>query len=144
MHLNTLEIILGIILLVLGVALIVVISMQHSKKSGLGAIMGGSSDSYYGRNKARTKENILKKLTIIFSIALAVLALVLYAYHGSSDGSKNNSSSVESSAVESSAVESSAVVSGDSSAVSEEASETSEEISTESSEEASENASDGE
>ncbi len=125
MHLNTLEIILGIILLVLAVGLVVVIAMQHSKKSGLGSIMGGSSDSYYGRNKAKSKENVLKKLTAIFAVALAVLALVLYAYHGSTSGTNNNSNaSGASSAVVS---ETASDVSGEESDTSEEASETSEE-----------------
>lgn len=91
MHLNTLEIILGIILALLALGLVIVIAMQQSKKGGLGSIMGGSSDSYYGRNKARSKENVLKKLTVIFAVALAVLALILYAYHGSTSGTSNNS-----------------------------------------------------
>lgn len=92
MHLNTIEIILGIIILILAIGILVTVSMQHSKKSGLGSVMGGSSDSFYGKNKAKSKEIILKKLTIIFSVALVVLALVLYAYHGSSSGTSNNSS----------------------------------------------------
>ena len=84
---NTLEIILGIILLLIAVALIVVITLQQSKKGGLGgAIGGGTTDSYYGRNKSKSKEAMLKKLTVIFSVALAVLALVLYSYHGSESG----------------------------------------------------------
>lgn len=128
MHLNTLEIILGSITLLLALGLVIVIAMQHSKKSGLGSVMGGSSDSYYGRNKARSKENILKKLTVIFAVALAVIALILYAYHGSTSGTKTPSSS-SSAPSESSAVAVSDVSSDNSaeeSDTSEEPSETSE------------------
>lgn len=128
MHLNTLEIILGIILLILAVGLVVVIAMQHSKKSGLGSIMGGSSDSYYGRNKAKSKENILKKLTAIFAVALAVLALILYAYHGSTSGTNNNSGASGTSSV---------AVSDTASDTSDEESDTSEEASETSVEDAS-------
>ncbi len=119
--LNTLEIILGVVILVLALGLVVCIAAQRSKKSGLGGVVGGgATDSFYGKNKSRTKENVLKKLTIVFGILLGVLALVLYAYHGTVNNGGSSTSSTPSSPVSTSSNESatSAEESGASSAVS--------------------------
>ncbi len=108
--LNTLEIILGIVILVLALGLVICIAAQRSKKGGLGGVVGGgTTDTFYGKNKSRTKETVLKRLTIVFGIALAVLALVLYAYHGTvKDGGSSTSSTPSTSASASSTNESTA------------------------------------
>ena len=66
------------------IGLIVTVMMQESKSKGLGVLSGdsGSSDTFYGKTKGRTKEGILKKLTTGFAIALAVFTLVLYLLTG--------------------------------------------------------------
>ena len=58
--------------------LIAICSMQSKNDEGAsGAIVGGSSSSFYEKNKGRTKEGKLKRLTIILGILFAVLTLVL-------------------------------------------------------------------
>ena len=42
-----------------------------------GAIVGGSSSSFYEKNKGRTKEGRLKKWTIIFGISFGILTIIL-------------------------------------------------------------------
>ena len=54
----------------------VIVLMQEGKNSGLGAI-AGSSDSYWGRNKGRSMEGVLVKLTRVLLVLFLVIAAVL-------------------------------------------------------------------
>ena len=58
--------------------LIVICLMQSKEDEGAsGAIVGGSSSSFYEKNKGRTKEGKLKRWTIILGITFVVITLVL-------------------------------------------------------------------
>lgn len=58
--------------------LIVICLMQSKEDEGAsGAIVGGSSSSFYEKNKGRTREGRLKKWTIILGVLFAVLTIVL-------------------------------------------------------------------
>ena len=58
------------------IALTVVVLMQEGKQQGLGAI-AGIADTYWGKNKGRSMEGMLVKLTRIFVILFLVIAMVL-------------------------------------------------------------------
>ena len=58
------------------IALTVVVLMQEGKSQGLGAI-AGAADTYWGKNKGRSMEGMLVKLTRIFVILFLVIAMVL-------------------------------------------------------------------
>lgn len=63
---------------VLGLALMVVIYLQPSKSDALsGLIQGSSNDTFFAKNKGRTKEALLVRMTVIFSILFAVNTVVL-------------------------------------------------------------------
>ena len=58
--------------------LIVICLMQSKDDEGAsGAIVGGSSSSFYEKNKGRTKQGMIKRLTIILGILFVVLTIVL-------------------------------------------------------------------
>ncbi len=62
----------------LGVGLIITVYMQPSKADALsGLIQGASSDTFFSKNKSRTKEAILVKLTYIFMLLFAINTVVL-------------------------------------------------------------------
>ena len=71
------KVLLSIIYVVLGIAISVVILMQEGKSNGLGSAIGGMADSYWGRNKSRSMEGKLEKLTKYAAILWLILALVL-------------------------------------------------------------------
>lgn len=75
---KTLGIIISIILMAISLILSVVVLLQQGKSAGLGAISGGNSDTYFGRNKNRTVEGKLNLLTKICGAAFMVASLVLY------------------------------------------------------------------
>ena len=72
-----LRIILTVIFAIDCVALTVVVLMQEGKQQGLGGTISGASDTYWGRNKGRTKEGGLVKATTIMAVLFFVLAAVL-------------------------------------------------------------------
>ena len=73
--------VLGGILVALGVFLIVVVLLQKGKgKNKMGALSGGSSDTYFGKNQASSKEKRLELITTIAAIVFVIVAIVAYAY----------------------------------------------------------------
>lgn len=56
--------------------IIIVIMLQPSNSSGIGAL-GGQQDTFYSKNKGKTLESKLRKLTVI---AVAVMAVFMILY----------------------------------------------------------------
>lgn len=70
------EIILGIVLILLSVAIIVLVLLQESKSAGLSGAIAGGAETFFGKNKSRTMESKLVLITKIIAISFFVLALV--------------------------------------------------------------------
>ena len=62
------------------VALTVIVLMQEGKSEGLGALAGSNSDTYWGQNKARSKEGKMERFTRIAKL-LAILVSLAYGYY---------------------------------------------------------------
>ena len=74
---TALQIVFGIVLILLALGLIVLVLLQESNQQGLsGAISGGSSESFFGKNKGRTDEAKKAFITKILAIVFMVVALV--------------------------------------------------------------------
>ncbi len=67
-----------ILMTVLSIAIIVVVMMQEGESGGVSAISGGSSDTFYGKNKGRSKEQILKRVTLILGAVMLVVSVVFF------------------------------------------------------------------
>ena len=63
-----------VVMVVLSLALTLIVLVQPSNPQGMNAI-SGQSDTYYSKNKSRTMEGVMRRLTVIISIVLGVLAL---------------------------------------------------------------------
>ncbi len=70
------RILLTIVFVVVCVALLILVLMQEGKTQGLGAI-SGIADTYWGKNKARSMEGRLERITIVLSVLFYVIALLL-------------------------------------------------------------------
>ena len=66
------------LLLASAIALIVLVLLQPSASEGMGAISGQSYDTFYEKNKGKSAEGIMKKLTIAFSIIVFVVSIVFF------------------------------------------------------------------
>ena len=72
------EIILGIVLILLSVAIIVLVLLQEGKSAGLSGAIAGGAETFFGKNKSRTMESKLVLITKIFVLALVATLLLLF------------------------------------------------------------------
>ncbi|MBO4904083.1 MAG: preprotein translocase subunit SecG [Lachnospiraceae bacterium] len=71
-----LRIVLTILFILVSVILAAIVLMQEGKSAGLGVI-SGAADTYWGKNKGRSIEGKLEKITKILAVAFMLLAIVL-------------------------------------------------------------------
>lgn len=71
-----LRIILTILFILVCLALAILVLLQEGKSAGLGAI-SGAAESYWGKNKSRSMEGKMLKITTGLAIAFIGLAVVL-------------------------------------------------------------------
>lgn len=73
---SVLRIVLTVIFIIVCTALSAIVLLQEGKSAGLGAI-SGAADTYWGKNKGRSMEGALVKVTKYLAIGFMVLAAVL-------------------------------------------------------------------
>ncbi|MBP5553723.1 MAG: preprotein translocase subunit SecG [Lachnospiraceae bacterium] len=73
---SALRIVFTILFIIDCLILTVVVLMQEGKSQGLGAI-AGAAESYWGKNKGRSMEGMLVKLTRALAVLFMVLAVLL-------------------------------------------------------------------
>ncbi len=73
---TVLKTVLTIAFILISVVLTVIVLMQEGKQTGLGAI-AGSSETYWSKNKGRSMEGILVKVTRVLVVLFLVIAAVL-------------------------------------------------------------------
>ena len=73
---GVLRTVLQVIFILVCIALAAIVLMQEGKTLGLGAI-GGVAESYWGKNKGRSMEGALVKITKYLVIAFIVIAIIL-------------------------------------------------------------------
>ncbi len=71
-----LRVILTIVFIIVCLALIAIVLLQEGKSAGLGAV-AGAAESYWGKNKGRSMEGTMVKITKYLVIAFIVIAAVL-------------------------------------------------------------------
>ena len=69
----------GIMMVVACIAIIVVIMMQKGTPDNVSAVTGASQqDTFYGKNKAKDKEGILKKVTLGLFVFIMICAIICF------------------------------------------------------------------
>jgi preprotein translocase subunit SecG len=72
---ETLQIILGVILGILSIAITVLVLFQQGSRAGLNGAISGAAETFLSKNKARTADAFFKHLTTIAAIVFFVLAI---------------------------------------------------------------------
>lgn len=72
-----LKLVLSIVLVVLSLALIAIVMLQSGKSAGLSGAIAGGADTFLSKNKAKTLDAKLSKMTKWVAIAFMVLALLI-------------------------------------------------------------------
>lgn len=90
-----LKIVFGIILIIAALALIVVVLLQSGKDKSLSSAIAGSasSDTYYGKNKSKSIDKLLEKITAVVAIVFALIVLVSFIIQDNDDYNNVNSAS---------------------------------------------------
>ena len=65
-----------VVFILISIALTVIVLMQEGKSAGLGTI-SGAADTYWGKNKGRSREGMLVKFTRVLVALFLVIAAVL-------------------------------------------------------------------
>ena len=74
---NTVMWIIAGVLVLASVLMCVVVLIQQTKSSGIGAGFGGDTVSFSQRGKAASREAKLQKITVVLAIVITVLAIAL-------------------------------------------------------------------
>ena len=65
------------LMVAVGIALVIVIMFQPSSSSGMGALTG-QRDTFYAKDKSKSLESVMKRVTIALGIVEGVLAVVFF------------------------------------------------------------------
>ena len=74
---ETAKFILSIVQVCLSLFLIIVVLLQPGKRAGLSGAISGGAETFFGKNKARTWDAKLLKLTIFVAIVFVLSTLLL-------------------------------------------------------------------
>ncbi len=67
----------GIIQIIVSVVLIASVLMQSAKKEGLSGVVGGASETFFGKNKGRTLDATFAVITTVCAIIFLISSLFL-------------------------------------------------------------------
>ena len=73
---GALRLTLTIIFILVCIALVILVLLQEGKTAGLGTI-SGAAETYWGKNKGRSMESKLVKITTGLAIAFMLLVVIL-------------------------------------------------------------------
>jgi preprotein translocase subunit SecG len=74
---DILNVLVTIVYVLVCIGLVVVVLMQEGKSAGLSGAINGVADTYWGKNKGRSMEGALVKITRALAAAFVVLSVVL-------------------------------------------------------------------
>jgi preprotein translocase subunit SecG len=73
---DAIQIVLGVAILLISVGLVFLVMLQESQRTGLNTTIGGGNDTFLSKNKSRSAEARLARLTKILTVAFFVLVVV--------------------------------------------------------------------
>ena len=65
---------LTIAFIIVCVLLSIVVLMQEGKENGLTGTLTGSADTYWSKNKGRSKDAVMRKITVVLAVLFFLLA----------------------------------------------------------------------
>ncbi len=69
--------VLTVLFVLVCIVITIVVLLQEGKSAGLSGSISGAAESYWGKNKGRSMEGKLEKMTKILAIAFFIFAIVL-------------------------------------------------------------------
>lgn len=65
-----------VLMVIFSIAMIIVVMMQQGTNENVTAVTGGQSDTYFGRNKGRNKQSMMKILTTVLFVLLIITSII--------------------------------------------------------------------
>jgi len=69
-----------IIHLVITIILIATVLLQHGSQQGISGAIAGGAETFFGKNKGRTVDAMLKKVTAVVAVLFIISSVVLAVY----------------------------------------------------------------
>ncbi|MCI7468277.1 MAG: preprotein translocase subunit SecG [Lachnospiraceae bacterium] len=66
-----------VLFIIVSIVLTIIIMMQEGEDAGLGSLSGQSLDTYWSKNKGRSREGVIIRVTAILVAVFFVLAVLL-------------------------------------------------------------------
>lgn len=74
---EVLRVVVTILYIIVCIALTVIVLMQEGKSAGLTGSISGAAETYWGKNKGRSMEGALEKITKVLAVLFIVISIVL-------------------------------------------------------------------
>lgn len=72
-----LRIVVTILYIIICIGLVVLVLMQEGKSAGLTGSISGAAETYWGKNKGRSMEGTLERITTVLAVLFIVISVIL-------------------------------------------------------------------
>ena len=72
------EIVMGIIVIVMAVAITAMVLLQSGKDKRLSGAIAGAAETFFAKGKSKTRDKMLAKFTTVLSFVFVIIVVVLY------------------------------------------------------------------
>jgi len=66
-----------VLLVIVSIVIIVSVMMQPSKSDGLSGLVGGTSETFFAKNKTKTAESVLARVTAISGVCFVLIIFLM-------------------------------------------------------------------
>ena len=66
-----------IIQIIISLALILIVLLQQGNSAGMSGAIAGGAETFFGKNKSRSMDGVLKKLTAVCAIIFLITSVLL-------------------------------------------------------------------
>ncbi len=87
--------VLGILILVCAVFLVIAVLLQSSKNHRMSGVISGGAETFFGKQKGKSMDATLSKLTAVIAIIFALLVLSLYIVNAGQQATEKNPGSIQ-------------------------------------------------
>lgn len=66
-----------VVQIIVSLVLVVIVLLQESKSAGLSGSIAGGAETFFGKNKGRSMDSILKKITAVVAVIFLITSVLL-------------------------------------------------------------------
>ena len=82
---ETVDLILGIVLIVASLFLIISVLMQHGKTHNLSGTIAGGAETFFGKTKGKSIDKKLSTITTVIAVIFVLIVLAVYLMQDTTD-----------------------------------------------------------